>query len=152
MKCPFCSNQEDKVIDSRVSRDGGTIRRRRECLACTKRFTTHETIEDTLPSIIKKDNRREPYDRRKILEGLKRACQKRPISIEALEAITDKIEQSLFERSAKEIRSSEIGERVMQELHELDVVAYVRFASVYRSFTDITDFMEEVKAVLQKKS
>jgi transcriptional repressor NrdR len=151
MKCPFCGNQEDKVIDSRVSRDGETIRRRRECLACTKRFTTHETIEDTLPSIIKKDNRREPYDRRKILEGLKRACQKRPISIEALEAITDKIEQSLFERSAKEIRSSEIGERVMQELHELDVVAYVRFASVYRSFTDITDFMEEVKAVLQKK-
>jgi len=152
MKCPFCSNQEDKVIDSRVSRGGETIRRRRECLSCAKRFTTHETIEDTLPSIIKKDNRREPYDRRKILEGLKRACQKRPISIEALEAITDKIEQSLFERTAKEIKSSEIGERVMQELHELDVVAYVRFASVYRSFTDITDFMEEVKTVLQKKS
>jgi len=151
MKCPFCSNQEDKVIDSRVSRGGETIRRRRECLACSKRSTTHETIEDTLPSIIKKDNRREPYDRRKILEGLKRACQKRPVSIETLEAITDKIEQSLFERSAKEIKSSEIGERVMQELHDLDVVAYVRFASVYRSFTDITDFMEEVKAVLQKK-
>lgn len=151
MKCPYCNNQDDKVIDSRISRDGETIRRRRECLACQKRFTTHEKIEDTLPSIIKKDNRRESYDRKKILEGLKKACQKRPISIEVLEEIADKIEQNLMERSVKEIKSSEIGERIMHELHDLDDIAYVRFASVYRSFTDITDFMEEVKAIIKKK-
>ena len=151
MKCPFCGNQEDKVIDSRISRDGETIRRRRECLACQKRFTTHETIEDTLPSIIKKDKRREPYDRKKILDGIKKACQKRPVSVEALEHMVDRIEQALMEGGVKEIKSSEIGEKIMQELHELDKVAYVRFASVYRSFTDITDFMNEVKAVLEKK-
>ncbi len=151
MKCPFCSNQEDKVIDSRISRDGETIRRRRECLACQKRFTTHERIEDTLPSIIKKDKRREPFDRKKILEGLKKACQKRPISIEVLEQIVDRIEQNLMEGGIKEIKGSEIGEKIMHELHELDDVAYVRFASVYRSFTDITDFMKEVKAVIEKK-
>ena len=153
MKCPFCHEVEDKVIDSRISRDGESIRRRRECLGCQKRFTTHERIEDTLPSIIKKnDSRREPYDRRKILEGLKKACQKRPISIETLEETADRITQSIMERGVKEISSSEIGEKIMDELHELDDVAYVRFASVYRSFTDITDFMEEVKTVLKKKS
>lgn len=152
MKCPYCNSFEDKVIDSRISRDGETIRRRRECLSCQKRFTTHETIEETMPAIIKKDNRREPYDRRKILEGLKKACQKRDISIDKLEEITDRIERSLLERGVKEIPSSEIGEKVMQELHQLDAVAYVRFASVYRSFKDITDFMEEVKAVLKGKS
>lgn len=151
MKCPYCYNLEDKVIDSRISKDGETIRRRRECLACQKRFTTHEKIEDTLPSIIKKDNRREPYDRKKILDGMKKACQKRPISIETLEETADRIEQALMERGIKEIESSQIGEKIMQELHELDDVAYVRFASVYRSFTDITDFMEEVKEVLKKK-
>jgi len=152
MKCPYCSSLEDKVIDSRISRDGETIRRRRECLSCQKRFTTHETIEETLPAIIKKDSRREIYDRRKILEGLKKACQKRDISIDKLEEITDRIERSLLERGVKEIPSSEIGEKVMEELHQLDAVAYVRFASVYRSFKDITDFMEEVKSVLQKKT
>lgn len=152
MKCPYCSALEDKVIDSRISRDGETIRRRRECLSCQKRFTTHETIEETMPAIIKKDNRREPYDRRKILDGLKKACQKRDISIDKLEEVTDRIERSLLERGLKEIPSSEIGEKVMQELHELDAVAYVRFASVYRSFKDITDFMEEVKSVLKKKT
>jgi transcriptional repressor NrdR len=151
MKCPYCYNLEDKVIDSRISKDGETIRRRRECLACQKRFTTHEKIEDTLPSIIKKDNRREPYDRKKILDGMKKACQKRPISIETLEETADRIEQALMERGIKEIESSQIGEKIMQELHELDDVAYVRFASVYRSFTDITDFMEEVKEVLKKR-
>jgi transcriptional repressor NrdR len=151
MKCPYCYNLEDKVIDSRISKDGETIRRRRECLACQKRFTTHEKIEDTLPSIIKKDNRREPYDRKKILSGMKKACQKRPISIETLEETADRIEQALMERGIKEIESSQIGEKIMQELHELDDVAYVRFASVYRSFTDITDFMEEVKEVLKKR-
>jgi len=152
MKCPYCSSLEDKVIDSRISRNGETIRRRRECLSCQKRFTTHETIEETLPAIIKKDSRREIYDRRKILEGLKKACQKRDISIDKLEEITDRIERSLLERGVKEIPSSEIGEKVMEELHQLDAVAYVRFASVYRSFKDITDFMEEVKSVLQKKT
>ncbi len=151
MKCPYCNDIEDKVIDSRVSRDGETIRRRRECIACKKRFTTHERIEETLPSIIKKDDRREPYDRKKIMEGLKKACQKRPVSMETLEITVDKIEQSLMDRSAKEIESSEIGEAIMMELHELDDIAYVRFASVYRSFKDITDFMQEVKKVLEKK-
>lgn len=152
MKCPYCSNLEDKVIDSRISRDGETIRRRRECLSCQKRFTTHETIEDTMPAIIKKDNRREMYDRKKILEGLKKACQKRDISFDKLEEVTDRIERSLLERGVKEIPSHEIGEKIMQELHDLDAVAYVRFASVYRSFKDITDFMEEVKSVLKKKT
>ena len=151
MKCPYCNDIEDKVIDSRVSRDGETIRRRRECLACKKRFTTHERIEETLPSIIKKDDRREPYDRKKITEGLKKACQKRPVSMETLEITVDKIEQSLMDRSAKEIESSEIGEAIMRELHDLDDIAYVRFASVYRSFKDITDFMQEVKKVLGNK-
>jgi len=151
MKCPYCNNLEDKVIDSRISKDGETIRRRRECLGCLKRFTTHEKIEDTLPSIIKKDNRREPYDRGKILEGLKKACQKRNISIEKLEETADRIEHSLMERGLKEIASSVVGEKIMNELHDIDDVAYVRFASVYRSFTDITDFMEEVKEVLKKK-
>ena len=151
MKCPFCAQLEDKVIDSRISRDGLTIRRRRECLGCGRRFTTHEHIEEMLPAIIKKDNRRELYDRRKILDGLRKACQKRDISMAQLEEITDRIEQRLMEGGHKEIPSSQIGERIMHELHGLDAVAYVRFASVYRSFTDITDFMEEIKAVLDTK-
>jgi transcriptional repressor NrdR len=151
MKCPYCGILEDKVIDSRISKDGETIRRRRECLECQKRFTTHERIEDTLPAIVKKDNRREPFDRQKILAGLRRACEKRDISMGTLEETVDRIEKSLMERGIKEIPSAEIGEKVMQELHALDDVAYVRFASVYRSFTDITDFMQEVKAVLEKK-
>lgn len=152
MKCPYCSNLEDKVIDSRISKDGATIRRRRECLECQKRFTTHEKIEDTLPSIIKKDGRREPFDGQKIRDGLTKACQKRPISIQQLEQIVDDIERSLMDQGMKEIKSSAIGEKIMRELHTLDQVAYVRFASVYRSFKDITDFMEEIKAVIEKKA
>ncbi len=151
MKCPFCSNLEDKVIDSRISKDGITIRRRRECLACEKRFTTHEKIEDTLPVIIKKDNRREPFDAKKILDGLRKACQKRDISTQQLEEITDRIERSLMERGGKEVLSSEVGEQIMHELHDLDQVAYVRFASVYRSFKDLNDFMEEVKTFLERR-
>ena len=151
MKCPYCNELEDKVIDSRISKDGETIRRRRECLGCQKRFTTHEKIEDTLPSIIKKDNRREPYNRQKILDGLIKACQKRDISIEKLEETADTIEHSLMERGVKEIPSTVVGEKIMDVLHGIDDVAYVRFASVYRSFKDITDFMEEVKSVLDKK-
>ena len=151
MKCPFCGEQEDKVIDSRISKDGDSIRRRRECISCKKRFTTHEKIEDTLPSIIKKDGRREPFDRDKILSGLKVACRKRPISTDLIEAAVDRIERELQERGVKEIKSTEIGERVMRELHELDDVAYVRFASVYRSFKDIGEFMSEVKVLLGSK-
>jgi transcriptional repressor NrdR len=151
MKCPYCSNLEDKVIDSRISKDGITIRRRRECLACEKRFTTHEKIEDTLPVIIKKDNRREPFDSKKILDGLRKACQKRDISTQQLEEITDRIERRLMERGGKEVLSSEVGEQIMQELHDLDQVAYVRFASVYRSFKDLNDFMEEVKTFLERR-
>ncbi len=151
MKCPYCSNLEDKVIDSRISKDGITIRRRRECLACEKRFTTHEKIEDTLPVIIKKDNRREPFDSKKILEGLRKACQKRDISTQQLEEITDRIERSLMERGGKEVLSTEVGEQIMNELHDLDQVAYVRFASVYRQFKDLNDFMEEVKTFLERR-
>jgi len=151
MKCPYCSNLEDKVIDSRISKDGITIRRRRECLACEKRFTTHEKIEDTLPVIIKKDNRREPFDSKKILDGLRKACQKRDISTQQLEEITDRIERSLMERGGKEVLSSAVGEQIMHELHDLDQVAYVRFASVYRQFKDLNDFMEEVKTFLERR-
>ena len=151
MKCPYCNNLEDKVIDSRISKDGEIIRRRRECLGCAKRFTTHEKIEDKLPLIVKKDGRREPYGREKMMEGMKKACQKRPISIEAIEKIADKIEQDIVSRGAKEIKGAELGEKVMLELHDLDDVAYVRFASVYRSFKDISDFMEEVKTLVKDK-
>jgi transcriptional repressor NrdR len=151
MKCPFCGEIEDKVIDSRISKDGDSIRRRRECEGCKKRFTTHEKIEETLPSIIKKDGRREPFDRDKILKGMRIACRKRPVSTASIDAAVDKIERELQERGQKEIRGSEIGERVMQELHELDEVAYVRFASVYRSFKDISEFMAEVKTLLGSK-
>ena len=151
MKCPFCGEIEDKVIDSRISKDGDSIRRRRECESCKKRFTTHEKIEETLPSIIKKDGRREPFDRDKILKGMRIACRKRPVSTASIDAAVDKIERELQERGQKEIKGSEIGERVMQELHELDEVAYVRFASVYRSFKDISEFMAEVKTLLGSK-
>ena len=152
MKCPYCNNLEDKVSDSRISKDGEIIRRRRECLGCAKRFTTHEKIEDKLPLIVKKDGRREPYGREKMMEGMKKACQKRPISIESIEKIADKIEQDIVSRGAKEIKGAELGEKVMLELHDLDDVAYVRFASVYRSFKDISDFMEEVKTLVKDKS
>jgi transcriptional repressor NrdR len=151
MKCPFCSNIEDKVIDSRINKNGASIRRRRECLSCKRRFTTHERIEDTFPSIIKKDGRRETFDRSKILIGMKKACEKRPISIEVIEESVDNIEREIQEHGVKEIKSSEIGERIMQELHKLDEVAYVRFASVYRSFKDISEFMAEVKSLLSSK-
>jgi len=151
MKCPFCGEIEDKVIDSRISKDGDSIRRRRECGTCKKRFTTHEKIEETLPAIIKKDGRREPFDRDKILKGMRIACRKRPVSTLAIDAAVDKIERELQERGQKEIKGAEIGERVMQELHELDEVAYVRFASVYRSFKDISEFMAEVKTLLGSK-
>ena len=151
MKCPFCSNGENKVIDSRLSKEGNSIRRRRECLACSRRFTTYEYVEDLIPVVIKKDGRREPFDRMKILSGLKKACEKRPISMDAIESAVDRIEQFCQESQLKEIPSSIIGEKIMEELHQLDGVAYVRFASVYREFKDIKDFMEELKDVLNLK-
>jgi transcriptional repressor NrdR len=148
MKCPFCRHLENKVIDSRMSKDGSVIRRRRECLACQRRFTTHERIEEIMPMVIKKDGGREPFDRNKILGGIQKACQKRPISAEDMEATVSRIEEFLQEKGEKELPSSVIGEKIMQELHALDEVAYVRFASVYRSFKDLTDFMSEVKELL----
>jgi len=144
VKCPFCSLLENKVIDSRLSRDHDVIRRRRECLACSKRFTTYERIEEVLPLVIKKDGRREPFDRSKIFNGMKKACEKRPISINLIEHAVDRVEQSFQERGEKEIESTKIGEKIMEELNQIDQVAYVRFASVYRQFKDVTDFMKEV--------
>ena len=151
MKCPFCGNLDDKVIDSRSSKEGDVIRRRRECLKCEKRFTSYERIEDVIPAVVKKDGRREPYDRLKIITGLRKACEKRPIATEKLESIVDSIERDLINLGVKEIYSNWIGERVMNALRELDEVAYVRFASVYRQFKDINDLMEEVKILFEKK-
>lgn len=145
MKCPFCSNLEDKVIDSRTSREGNAIRRRRECLKCAKRFTSYERVEDIVPMVVKKDSRREPFERSKILAGLKKACEKRPIGMETLEGITDTIEKKLIGLGVKEVQSTWVGEEVMSSLKELDKVAYVRFASVYRQFKDINELMNEVK-------
>ena len=151
MKCPFCGNLEDKVIDSRTNREGDAIRRRRECLDCGKRFTSYERVEDIIPMVIKKDGRREAFERIKIFAGLKKACEKRPIGIETLEEITDTIEKKLIGLSVKEIPSTWIGEEVMSSLRELDKVAYVRFASVYRQFKDIHDLMNEVKSLFENK-
>lgn len=151
MKCPFCGHIEDKVIDSRTSREGSAIRRRRECLKCAKRFTSYERVEDIIPMVIKKDNRREPFERQKVLIGLKKACEKRPIGIETLEGITDGIEKKLIGLGVKEIPSSWIGEEVMACLRDLDKVAYVRFASVYRQFKDINELMDEVKSLFENR-
>jgi transcriptional repressor NrdR len=142
---------DDKVIDSRLGKDGDIIRRRRECLKCEKRFTTYERVEDVLPMVVKKDGRREPFDRNKILLGIKKACEKRPISVQAVERVVDEIEASFSEASDREIKSTEIGQRVMNRLRNLDEVAYVRFASVYRSFKDINEFMSELKDILDQR-
>jgi transcriptional repressor NrdR len=141
---------EDRVIDSRLSKDGDMIRRRRECSHCRRRFTTYERVEETLPLVIKKDGRREPFDRGKILSGLQKACEKRPISVNELEKLIDRIEHRLQESGEREVHSREIGEQIMLELQKLDEVAYVRFASVYRSFRDVNEFMQEVKELLEK--
>jgi transcriptional repressor NrdR len=151
MRCPYCSSLDNKVIDSRMGKEGDSIRRRRECIKCEGRFTTYERVEEVLPSVIKKDGRREPYDRMKILNGLKKACEKRPISVDALEKTVADIEKSIQEKGQKEIPSTLIGEEVMEHLHRLDEVAYVRFASVYRSFKDINEFMSELKDILGNK-
>lgn len=151
MKCPFCDEIEDKVVDSRMAKEGEVIRRRRECLGCKRRYTTYERIEESLPMVVKKDGRREPFDRNKILSGLKKACEKRPISITTIEALTDKIEKSVQEMGETEVQSVSIGEEVMKALHELDQVAYVRFASVYREFKDIDQFMDELKSLARER-
>ncbi len=151
MKCPFCGHQEDKVMDSRPSKGGSAIRRRRECLKCEKRFTTYEQIEEILPMVVKRDGRREPFDRLKIVSGIRKAVEKRPVSSEKIEAAVDDIESMLMERAAKEINSTEIGEMVIGRLKDMDDVAYVRFASVYRQFKDIGAFMDEVKKLMAKK-
>jgi transcriptional repressor NrdR len=149
MKCPFCRDLENKVIDSRLGKDGDLIRRRRECLRCERRFTTYERVEEMLPMIVKKDGRREIYERLKVTAGLKKACEKRPVSMETIEQTADRIERMLQERGEKEVSSSVIGEAIMRALYDLDKVAYVRFASVYRSFEDVNEFMRELKDLIQ---
>jgi|UniRef100_A0A7C5ENM6 transcriptional repressor NrdR len=151
MRCPFCHSTQNRVIDSRPSREANAIRRRRECLKCGRRFTTYEQVEETLPLIIKKDGRREPYQRTKVAEGIKKACEKRPVSIDTIENFLDDLEREMLESGHREIPSSWIGERVMAKLREWDEVAYVRFASVYRHFTDATDFMREIRNLLASR-
>jgi transcriptional repressor NrdR len=151
MICPFCGHSEDKVVDSRLGKNGTTIRRRRECLICERRFTTYERIEEIFPTVAKKDGRREPFDRMKIKAGIIKACEKRPIPSQVIDEAVLHLENELMELGEKEIPSSSIGERVMKILHELDEVAYVRFASVYRQFKDIGEFMDELKDLLESK-
>ncbi|MEJ2182406.1 MAG: transcriptional regulator NrdR [Nitrospirota bacterium] len=149
MKCPFCGHHEDKVIDSRTSKDGAAIRRRRECLACERRFTSYERVEEVLPLVVKKDGRREPFDREKILVGLAKALEKRPVDVEARELAADAVERKFLSLGLKEVPSSQVGEEVMECLKDLDQVAYVRFASVYRDFKDVTEFLDELKTLLK---
>jgi transcriptional repressor NrdR len=151
MKCPFCSYLEDKVIDSRLIQEGVLTRRRRECLSCLKRFTTYERIEERLPLVVKKDHRRESFERAKILAGIMKACEKRPVSLEEIEKLVDGLETRLLDAPAKEIESRALGELVMDAIKGLDEVAYVRFASVYRDFRDINEFMVELKELLEMK-
>jgi transcriptional repressor NrdR len=151
MRCPFCGHQEDKVIDSRSANAGDVIRRRRECDACTRRYTTYERVEDILPTVVKKDGRREPFDRAKLTKGLRIACNKRPVSTDQLETICDSIEKEIQESELREVSATELGERVMHHLRELDEVAYVRFASVYRSFRDIDEFLTELGKLVKQK-
>lgn len=150
MKCPACGNLDNKVIDSRLSEGGEATRRRRECVGCGRRYTTYERVEEAIPLIVKKDGRRESFDRRKLLQGLERACQKRPVSAEAREEVADAIERDLRESGERELASSEIGEKVMSHLRDLDQVAYVRFASVYRQFDDIGEFLDELQKLGQR--
>ena len=148
MKCPFCGHLEDKVVDSRLSSDGEATRRRRECGGCQRRFTSYERVEEIMPMVVKKDGRREPFDRQKVLSGLKKACEKRPVSMDTLEKVVDEIEKKLLEGADKEISSAAVGEEIMRRLQELDKVAYVRFASVYREFKDINEFVRELTDLL----
>lgn len=151
MKCPFCGYKEDKVVDSRATQEESAIRRRRECLKCGKRFTTYEYIEDVSMMVVKKDSRREAFDRKKILAGVVRACEKRPISIEKMEEIVTSVERMIQKKYDREVPTTKIGELVMEKLKNLDDVAYVRFASVYRQFKDVGQFMVELKDILNKE-
>lgn len=151
MRCPFCRNRGNRVVDSRLSGDGGTIRRRRVCAACKRRFTTYERVEEAAPVVVKKDGRREPFDRQKVIAGIKRACEKRPVSMETIEKIADRIEAAAADLGGKETPSSFIGAAVMNALQEIDQVAYVRFASVYRSFKDIGEFMQELEELIRQR-
>ncbi len=147
MKCPYCSSLEEKVVDSREGKDGLVVRRRRQCQQCMRRFTTYERIEEIHFMVVKKDGRREPFNRQKIMSGLLKAVQKRPVSVSQLEKILDEIEARLAEKEEREMTAAEIGELIMERLHEIDEVAYVRFASVYRQFRDVSQFVEEVKGL-----
>src|SRR5579864_6543144 len=149
MRCPFCRHRGNRVVDSRLSGDGAMIRRRRMCSSCKRRFTTYERVEESAPMVVKKDNRREPFDRAKIVSGLKKACEKRPVSMETIEQIADRIEAAVAEQGGREVLSSVIGGAIMNELHSVDQVAYVRFASVYRSFKDIDEFMHELEDLIR---
>ncbi|HZZ86050.1 MAG TPA: transcriptional regulator NrdR [Anaeromyxobacteraceae bacterium] len=151
MRCPYCGHMEDRVVDSREAQEGQATRRRRECLGCSRRFTTYERIDEIQPSVVKKDGRREPFDRQKIVEGLTRACQKRPVSAEQIEELVSSVERQLQELGEREVRSTAIGEAVMERLKALDQVAYVRFASVYRAFRDVGEFMSELAGLAQDK-
>ena len=152
MKCPFCDHVEDKVVDSRESKEGEVIRRRRECLGCGKRYTSREHIEEIEYRVIKKDGRPEPFNRQKLIGGLVRACEKRPVSVQQLEGIADRIESDLQDRPEREIKTTDIGARIMEELRRIDQVAYVRFASVYRQFRDVGEFKREIDELQRNKS
>ena len=151
MRCPFCRHRGNRVIDSRLSNDAALIRRRRACSACKRRFTTYERVGEAAPMVVKKDGRREPFDRAKIIAGLKRACEKRPVSMETIDQIANSIETTMAEQSDREVASNSIGAAVMNELHKIDQVAYVRFASVYRSFKDIDEFMHELEDLINQR-
>lgn len=151
MNCPYCGFSESKVIDSRPTEDGTSIRRRRECLKCQRRFTTYEKLETISLIVVKQDNSRQPYDREKVMRGIIRACEKRPITYAQMEKIVDEIESELYQMMSREVTSTEIGEHVMGHLKELDEVAYVRFASVHKRFSDINSFMEALKELLEDK-
>jgi len=148
MKCPYCGHLENRVVDSRLNRESTAIRRRRVCDACSRRFTTYERLEMTMPMLVKKDGRREAWDRNKVLEGLKKACEKRPVSMERLEELVDGLERELHDTGEREVPVKLVGEKVMEALRKLDGVAYVRFASVYRQFKDLNEFMTELKDIL----
>jgi len=151
MRCPFCKADNDKVVDSRGSESGAVIRRRRECLECQRRYTTYERVEEIPLRVVKKDGTRQPFERRKLIDGMMKACEKRPVPTEALEKIVLEIERKLADIAEREVPSREIGEMVMQALRDLDQVAYVRFASVYRAFKDINQFLEELRPMLEKR-
>lgn len=151
MRCPFCHHPDDKVVDSREGREGDSIRRRRECLACGRRFTTYERVDVIMPLIVKKDGRREPYDRNKVLAGLHKACEKRPVSADTIEDAASEVEKRVQEAGAREVPSSVVGEAIMALLKEMDDVAYVRFASVYKSFRDIDEFMSALQSIVSER-